>query len=291
MSPQLLKTLQTRHGVMLALPGDHYITGCLEAYGEFSPGEWRLLEQVIKPGMVVLEMGANIGVHTVAMARACRPGPLYAFEPQRRVFQILCANLALNDVDNVMARQEACGREPGVATIPALDYAAAGNFGGVSIQTEGQPGEAVRVVTIDEMRLPQCGLIKVDVEGFELEALSGAAETIARCRPVLYVENDRFEHQRALIRLIHEMGYRLWWHTPPLAVVDNFNGEKRSIFGRRIVSINMLCLPVERNTHVDLELIDPEDPRLPEVMDSSRGPVGEPPKPAAPQGDAPSGSP
>src|SRR4051812_36946682 len=188
MSPTLLKTLKPRHGPMLALPGDRYITRALEVYGEFSPDEARLLAQVVKPGMTVVEVGANIGAHTVAMARACRPGVLYAFEPQRRIFQILCANLVLNDVDNVVALPEACGMEPGEATIPPLDYAGADNFGGVSLAPAGQAGETVRVVRLDDLNLPSLGLLKIDVEGLEIDVLGGAVETIARLRPVLYVK-------------------------------------------------------------------------------------------------------
>src|SRR5947208_13862708 len=107
------KTLQTRHGPMLALAGDLYITRALELYGEFVQGEWDLFAQMVKPGMTVVEVGANIGAHSVALARACFPGPLYLFEPQQRVFQILCANLALNGVTNAIAYPEASGAEAG----------------------------------------------------------------------------------------------------------------------------------------------------------------------------------
>lgn len=273
--PKLTKLLATRHGPMLALPNDHYVTRCLETYGEFSPGEWRLLAQVIRPGMTVVEAGANIGAHTVAMARACRPGLLYAFEPQRRVFQILCANLVLNDVDNAVARPEACGAAEGVAVIPALNYAAEGNFGGVSLQGAGSAGEKVRVVRLDDMGLPACGLIKVDVEGFEREVIAGAAETIRRCRPVLYVENDRRGQHRALIEQIHDLDYRLYWHAPSLVEARNFNGVDHDVFGMNIRSVNMLCLPRERGTHVaDLEAIDPDNPQLPLFMQAWKTPAG-----------------
>ncbi|HEV7383439.1 MAG TPA: FkbM family methyltransferase, partial [Phenylobacterium sp.] len=122
-------TLQTAHGPMMALAGDRYITRSLELYGEFSQGEWRLFEQMVKPGMTVVEIGANIGSHSVALARACFPGTLYLFEPQHRVFQILCANLALNGVANAMAYPEACSDEAGMVVVPPLDYGAVYNFG------------------------------------------------------------------------------------------------------------------------------------------------------------------
>ena len=259
---------------MLALPHDRFIGRCLEVYGEFSPGEWDLLAQIIKPGMTVVEVGANIGAHTVPMARACRPGQLYAYEPQRRVFQILCANLVANDIDNVVAAPDACGMEPGEATIPPFDYQAEGNFGGVSIAAADATGERVRVVRLDDLGLAACGLIKIDVEGHEAEVLAGAVETIARCRPILYVENDREAHQRAVIGLIRGLGYRLHWHTPPLVGRNNFKGVETNVFPKVIGSINMLCIPEERVIPTDLEPIDPGDPRQPRSLGPERKPVG-----------------
>lgn len=269
----ILKQLRTRHGPMLALPGDAYVTRCLEVYGEFSPGERTLLEQLIVPGCIVVEAGANIGAHTVTLARACAPGPLYAFEPQQRVFQILCANLVANGIENVIASPDALGAAPGVAVIPPLDYDRDGNFGAVSLAAADADGWPVRVAPLDALDLPGCRLLKVDVEGFEAEVLQGARNTIARHRPFIYVENDRGPKQRALIGLVHELGYRAWWHTPPIIQTDNFNGVQSNVFGANYLSVNMLCLPAEMPVQIDLEPIDPADPRLPVDLDPSRGPV------------------
>jgi FkbM family methyltransferase len=245
------KTLQTRHGPMLALAGDRYITGSLELYGEFSQGEWELFAQAVSPGMTVVEVGANIGSHSVALARACFPGPLYLFEPQQRVFQILCANLALNGIGNAIAYPEACSDQAGMVIIPPLDYGATGNFGGVSVQADadGVQGMRVRAIPLDSLDLAACDVLKIDVEGFEAQVVRGAAETIRKFRPLLYVENDRAAHQQELISLIAGMDYRLYWHTPPLFRPDNFNGHAENVFPG-VVSVNMLCIPAERNTVV-----------------------------------------
>jgi FkbM family methyltransferase len=256
-----VKTLQTAHGPMMALAGDRYITGSLELYGEFSHGEWELFAQMVKPGMTVVEVGANIGSHSVALAQACFPGPLYLFEPQQRVFQILCANLALNGIANAIAYPEACSDEAGVVLVPPLNYGAANNFGGVSVRpdAEGVPGTRVRATPLDSLRLAACNVIKIDVEGFEAQVVRGAAETIRKFRPLLYVENDRVALQQELISLIAGMGYRLYWHTPPLFRRDNFNGRAENVFPG-IVSVNMLCIPVERKTVVqDMTAIDPDN--------------------------------
>lgn len=237
------KTVQTRHGPMIAFAGDLYITRPLEADGAYAPEEWETLAQLVKPGMTVVEVGANIGVHTVPLAKACAPGTLYAFEPQQRVFQVMCANLVLNDVGNVIARPEACGEAEGEAIVPRLDYDAAQNFGGVSLRPLDQPGDRVRIVAIDQLRLAGCGLIKIDAEGFEPLVLKGAAQTIARCRPVIYTENDRPAQQQEVISLLDAMGYHLYWHTPAI-------GDPAIFDGMRIASINMLCVPKERSTVV-----------------------------------------
>jgi FkbM family methyltransferase len=234
---------------MLALRNDYYMTRALELYGESCLAEWRLLEQIIRPGMTVIEVGANMGTHSVSMARACAPGPFFAFEPQPRIFQVLCANLALNDIGNAFAYPEGCGEVEGVAVVPIVDYGQRGNFGGLELQPDGTPGIKVRIRPLDSLELSTCGLIKIDVEGFEAQVLRGAEATIARCRPILYVENDRADHQQEIISLISEMGYRLYWHLPPLFSPDNFNGVQENIFPS-IVSVNMLCIPNERRAEV-----------------------------------------
>lgn len=211
-----------------------YVSRSLDLYGEFSPGERILLEQLVRPGITVVEVGANIGAHTVALARSCAPGPLYAFEPQQRVFQVLCANLALNDIGNVVALPEAVGKAEGQATLPPIDYAKPGNFDGVSVQVTagGTNDPRVRVRTLESLELTACHLLKVNVEGFEPQVLRGARETILRCRPILYVENDRAAKQGEVIALMAELGYRPYWHTPRLFDPANFKGLARTCSAR-----------------------------------------------------------
>lgn len=254
-----IRNIATRHGPMLALAGDWYITRSLMVYGEYSPAEAAALDQMIKPGMAVIEVGANIGTHTIGLARRCAPAPLYAFEPQHRVFQVLCANLALNDIRNVQAYPEASGAAAGFAEVPEVDYGVIGNFGGVAVAPAASPSlRTVRVTPIDDLPLETCGLIKVDVEGWEIEVLKGATLTITRFRPILYVENDRADKQQALIDLIASFGYRLYWHTPPLFSPNNYNGVTQDIFGGA-ASCNMFCLPAEESDTVQgLQEIDPK---------------------------------
>jgi FkbM family methyltransferase len=159
------------------------------------------------------------------------------------VFQTLCANLALNQCVNVVAKQQGLGSMPGQMVLPNVDPRQVNNFGGLSLLTQG-PGERVDITTIDQLALQRCKLIKADVEGMEAEVLGGARQTIERCRPLLYLENDRAEKSAELISLAMGLGYRLWWHVTPLFNPDNFLKNPNNVFGG-VVSINLLGQPAE----------------------------------------------
>lgn len=254
-----IRQKQCRYGPMLYPVKDMYVGRSLDRYGEFSEGESELFRQMVRPGQVILEIGANIGAHTVMLAKATgHNGRIIAFEPQRILFQMLCANVALSGLTHVVTHWSAVGREMGTIVVPPLDYGKQNNFGGVSLG-HWERGEQVRVVTVDSLGLTACHLIKIDVEGMEGEVLAGARETIERCRPTLYVENDRREKSAALIELLLGMNYRLYWHLPPLFNAKNFFGDSENIFGR-IVSINMLCLPREVSQKIQgREITSPDD--------------------------------
>jgi FkbM family methyltransferase len=240
---------QCRHGPMLFNRHDVYIGASLRRYGEYSPGEAALFATLLKPGMTVVEVGANIGAHTVALSQFVGPtGWVHAFEPQRLVFQTLCANLALNGCANVFARNAAIGAAPGEIRVPVLSPHRPHNFGGLSLV--GAPvGERVVLQTLDALGLAACDFLKLDIEGMEIEALQGAAGLIRQFRPILYVENVRQDRSAALIALLHAWDYRLYAHTPPLFVADNYAGDAENIFGA-VASINMLGFAAERNIGV-----------------------------------------
>lgn len=247
-----------KHGALRYLPNDKFIGMSLELYGEFSDMEAGLLEQLLRPGQVVVEVGANIGAHSVHLAkRVGDKGLVLAFEPQRVIHEILAENLRENGCTNVQAIHAAVGACAGMITVPEVDYASVGNFGGVELGVG--LGESVPVVTIDSLKLDALNLLKVDVEGMESDVIAGALETIGRLRPILYVENDRADKSAALIAAIADLDYQIWWHLPPLFNPGNIRGNRNNIFPG-IVSINMLCVPRESQARIALcEVSGPED--------------------------------
>lgn len=231
-----------RHGTFLLNKNDRVVCRSLLQYGEYSEAEIVLLSRLLHPRDVVVEAGAHIGADTLPLAQRIGPaGKLYAFEPQRLLHQVLCANLAMNGITNVYAPWAALGAKLGLAMVPTLDYTTPHNFGAVSL-IGGGDGDLVPVTAIDRLDLPSCSLIKIDVEGMELDVIRGAYKTISKFNPVLYVENNGFGGSFALIQHLIVLGYRLFWHWPLMVTTYNYRNNPINQF-EGVVSYNMICVP------------------------------------------------
>jgi len=251
--PGFNQLVSTPRGVYLANINDQYVGRSLHKYGEFSELEIELFDQLVKPGAVVMDVGANLGAHTVRFSQlAGESGRVIAFEPQRIVYQTLCANVALNSLLNVDCYQTGVGEREESMKVVDVDPRVSNNFGGLSLNLPG-PGEMVPVLRLDGFStLPRLDLIKIDVEGMESAVLRGAEKIVEKFKPVLYVENDRPDNSEELMRLIDSMGYRMYWHAPFLYREDNAFGDPENVF-EGIASFNLLCFHKSADVTVDLE--------------------------------------
>jgi FkbM family methyltransferase len=244
-----MRVIEGRHGSFLCQDNDRYIGRSLVAYGEYSEGEVTLFRQILRPGDTVVEAGANIGALTVPIAELVgAAGSVFAFEPQRLIYNMLCGNLALNAIENTHAFAMAVGDRAGQVRVPVVGYGSDANYGGI-VAGAADAGEAVSVGTVDSLKLPRLDFLKADVEGAEEFVLRGAEETIRRDWPTLYLENDRRERSPALLAHLFDLGYEAWWHLPPLFNPDNRFGNRENLFGA-IASLNILCQHARRTRPV-----------------------------------------
>ncbi len=260
-----LRLKRCRYGLMLYSAHDTYIGRSFDLYGEFAEDEVVVFRQLVRPGQTALDIGANIGAHSLALAAIVGPmGRVVAFEPQRVIFQLLNANMALNGLHNVSTHQMALGSTAGHIKAPPLDYASEGNFGGLSLENVAM-GEEVPLSRLDALALPRCHFAKIDVEGMEIEVLKGMAETIKRHRPAMYVENDRAHKSAALIAHLLDLDYRLYFHVAPCFTRANFFANPVDVYGRT-GAFNMICLPRELPQAIGSlhEITDPNEKLLPE---------------------------
>ena len=231
-----------RYGKMLYNFHDQYVGRSLDIYGEYSESEVALFRLIVRPGDVVVEVGANLGAHTIPLAQMTGShGAVIAFEPQRLIYQTLCANAAINSLIHVFANCAAVGNTSGVLKVPILDPTKEVNFGGYSVAGH-DTGEIVPVTTLDSLGLTGCRLLKVDVEGMELEVLQGADNVIRTFLPALYVENDRKDKTDALTAHIASLGYDMFRHDAPLFNSNNYFHNPENVFSK-IVCPNLLCVP------------------------------------------------
>lgn len=181
---------------------------------------WINLFKQLKKDFVVLDIGANIGFHTLNFAKICSKGQVYSFEPDSETFKRLSKNVEINEFRNIMTFQLALGAKPGQMSLYKLFVNNPGANRLLSHQPSGHSRvEMVDVTTCDliveQLQPNRIDLIKIDVEGFELFVLRGATQLIEKHRPILFVELAEVnlqEHSLTpndLVSFIHNLGYEI----------------------------------------------------------------------------------
>jgi FkbM family methyltransferase len=237
-----------RYGRFLVPIDDTYVGEALAKYGEYSQVELDLLLQFLTPQSRVVVAGANLGALIVPLAQ--RAGEVVAFEPQRWVFELMCANAVLNGLINVRPYRAGLGARGGYLSVPVLRPEVKNNFGALELESvQDMPGDRVPVYKLDSLPDMDMTLLTIDVEGMELDVLQGAEATIKRCRPIIFCEADRVLKRKELFNWLRTHGYELYWYRSPLYNKDNFRGDQENIYGAvdtLIVAENVLALPRER---------------------------------------------
>lgn len=241
---------QCRHGLFMYNLNDLFVGRGMDIYGEWCEAELDCLGQILKTGDVVVDVGANIGTHTVFFSQKVgSAGRVFAFEPQRMTFEMLCANLVLNGLLNVAPIQNGVSDQQGEIMVPVLNPAVAQNFAALKIEGHAT-GDLVKVQPLDALELKRCDLIKIDVEGMELKVLQGAEKTIRDCRPLLFAENNSREGSPELVQALFDLGYKCWWHIAPYYNPNNFFHNNENVWDNIVPEANMVCVPKESPLNV-----------------------------------------
>ncbi|MCL2474497.1 MAG: FkbM family methyltransferase [Alphaproteobacteria bacterium] len=174
-------------------------------------------------GVIAIDCGANIGVHTIEQAKLMHGwGEVVAIEAQERLFYALAGNITLNNCFNARAIWAAVGEKEGVIQVPVPDYFKPSSFGSLEIRkTEStefigqeidyseKSTQPTRMMSIDGMGLHRADLIKIDVEGMEMEVLRGAVSTIQKHKPLLVIEKIK-TNEKELNEFLLSRGYKIF---------------------------------------------------------------------------------
>lgn len=228
----------SNHGTMILNRFDYRMVGPDQGIGvghqiletaTFDPVEVEMAVQILEmrrryhgDGVVAIDCGANIGVHTVEWATAMTGwGSVVAIEAQERLYYALAGNIALNNCFNAICMNAAVSSDNGTMKIPVPDYLTASSFGSLELRERAGNefiGQAVdyhddkmiviQKMKLDTLNLPRVDLIKLDIEGMEMEALEGAREIIERSCPALLIESIKADREAIRVWL-QDRGYRV----------------------------------------------------------------------------------
>lgn len=178
------------------------------------------------PNGVILDIGANMGTFTLPLAYYNKQYNIVAFEPQSMVYHQLCGNLALNGIQNVKAINIGLGERDELLKVTLPDYTQEENIGAFSLDEEVREHddylckttgrvEMIEIRKLDNFQIGNVRLIKIDVEGMELNVLRGGIETLKynKYPPILFEawqHKEWFLPRRAeLYKFLEDLGYEI----------------------------------------------------------------------------------
>lgn len=240
-----------KYGTFCAYDDDYFIGRSLKIYGEYSDYEVELFKKVLKEGSIAMEIGSNIGSLTVPMAQLVGDtGKVYAFEPGRETFGLLDRNITQNNLRGrvELFQKAAIDKHMSLPIYnnPNPNYPKVEDGRGNPHVLGAKADDFCEAITIDEMNIKKLDFVKIDVDGCEQSTVEGMRETIMRCRPIIYIENEVPANASKLTATIIDMGYRGFWYTPPLYRLDNHKGNLQNVFPG-IVSFMQVYVPEEEN--------------------------------------------
>lgn len=266
-----------KHGRFLLLRGD-FISDCMGIYGEWAEREVNLFNLLLKPGEVVVEVGSNIGTHSVPIAkRIGAQGKLFCIEAQRIVSQLLAANIALNNITNARVFCSIAFEGSGAAFLKEENFTGVKNLGAynVGVNQVKEGGERTAVISVDSLvssyGLKQVDLLKIDVEGLEGSVLSGSNSLIKTFNPYIFFECGTWQGEAAhaagdgLNETLRGFGYKLYWYCCLGFNPENFRKVAENRVGD-FGDINILAVPEGRKSPLPLKEVD-------SVSEIKRGPI------------------
>ena len=206
----------TKHGAFLTDKND-FIGYKLIKYGVWEPEIIKIYEFLIQPHYVIVDIGAHMGFHTINFAK--RGLQVYSFEPQKHLYNQVCGNIFLNDLNEKVicfniglgetSKQSSFGSINPHNTLnwegnTGLELI---NYGGRSLEDNLNTNE-IEIRTLDSFNLSP-NFIKIDVEGYELKTFQGAYQTLKNNKPVILFESFP-DFQPEVFKFLNNIGYEIW---------------------------------------------------------------------------------
>jgi len=244
--PQSVTREAVRAGCRMRLDLREQVSRMIYFLGTHEPNETALIEQMLQPDWVVIDVGAQIGFYTLLVARKLDPsmGRVYSVEANPGTYQRLRFHVMTNELHHVTVMNRAMGESAETIDLyPGHDYNSA--LSSVFERERGVVPVTVSQITLDDLvhkyGLRRCDLVKIDVEGAEGAVIRGGLKTLERFRPRLLIELNRPMLARAdtspqtVAEMLAEFGYKLY----------DVDDGRREIGGDRLASIDFINVYAE----------------------------------------------
>lgn len=194
-------------------------------HGDYEPHMRHLFKRLMDPGGVAIDVGANVGAHTLTLANLVgASGRVLAFEPNPAIRKRLQTNIQLNGMSQVSVYAQALAEENGCLQlrVPKAGSVESSNPGLASLVALETPHDLVDVEVrrgddvVDDAGMSRLDLIKIDVQGYEMQVLHGLVSTVDRFKPAVLFEFEDWAWRAAnstlsdAIALFEQRSYTLW---------------------------------------------------------------------------------
>ena len=256
MNKNIIGKVNAKHGIFHFCHFDEFIGKSFREYGEYSELELKTILEFINEGDVIFDIGANIGCFSVPFAKKVGSnGKVYAFEPQKFIFNLLKKNAVCNELNNLQIFNNAIGDANTILELNDFDYSQSGNFGGITLtenydnsvcaKIKGTKKNKIKTLTLNNfLNLKKCNFLKIDVELMESNVLKGAKEFIKKFRPIIWIENH-LGYPNYLNKYLLKINYKPFWAATMMYNPDNhFISDKN--YYENILTYNTLAMPKEK---------------------------------------------
>lgn len=248
--------LPKKYGLKFHLNTHEYIGWNIFFLGSYEPDTNAILAEFIKPGMIVIEAGANHGSETVIIASLVGiNGKVFAFEPIPKIIDKLLINININKLNKIIKVESLALGESNKNIVFHIPYDNESNQGVSSKYKFGSKSDTlvVQQVKLDswiqENHISKIDFIKMDIQGSEYDLMLGASECLAKFNPIVYLEADEIQTQNGSTSL--ESLYNIL-KTHSYDVFSVRKGERVALTPQNLESGNWLAIPSKKNEKINI---------------------------------------
>ncbi len=235
---------------MRLVPGDHSVGEEIFFHNSYEPEIVELFKKYVTKNMVCLDIGANIGHHSLVLSRLAKK--VISFEPNPHIYRQFKESIELNGITNIEANNFALGNS-NVSTYLSFSP---GNSGGASftkIDDKMTDQITAEIKKMDNLNLEKVDFVKMDAEGFEWEIIKGGMKTFEKNRPIivieyspLFLEKTEKDASINILSWFHSNEYDLYdsdYYMKKISDLKEFRIKLNSSIRQQV---NLFCLPKKK---------------------------------------------